>query len=179
MQWFGRRQEEDPQEFWQRTAARRGGEIGFLTFATLLGRSSDQPLELPGLLYTVGDQAWFEDFERDNWLFKIMGGRKKFEKTEISFGRSEIRSSQLVSRSGALRCVAGTIPPEKLPPVSALGRFFSTPVVQIALTNGTSLFFDMIRRDDFIKLVKKGEWPKAGAPPATTTPGTAGAPPTP
>jgi hypothetical protein len=176
MQWFGRRQEEDPQEFWQRTAARRGGEIGFLSFATLLGRSSDQPLELPGLLYTVGEQVWFEDFERDNWLFKIMGGKKKFEKTEISFGRSEIRSSQLVSRSVAMRCVAGTIAPEKLPPVSLLGKFFSTPVVQIMMTNGTSVFFDMIRRDDFIALVRGGQWPKAGTPPATETPG---APPTP
>ena len=38
MQWFGRRQEESPEDFWRETAAKRGGEIGFLTFATLLGR---------------------------------------------------------------------------------------------------------------------------------------------
>ena len=182
MQLFSRRQEEDPQEFWKRTAARRGGEIGFLTFATLLGRSSDAPVELPGLLYTVGDMAWFEDFERDNWLLKIVGGRRKYEKTEMSFARSEIISSQLVSRAGAIRCIDGTVPPEKLPPASALARFLATPVVQVKLTGGTSLFFDMIRRADFLTMVNKGKWPEAGAPPATETPGTSGArgtPPTP
>ncbi len=181
MQWFGRSKEEDPQEFWQRTAARRGGEIGFLTFATLLGRSSDAPLDLPGLLYTVGDMVWFEDFERDNWLSKIMGGRRKYEKTEISFGRLEIRSTQLVSRTSAGRCIAGGLAAESLHPVSAMGRIFSTPVVQVNLANGTAVFFDMIRRADFISMVSKGEWPKpahsAAAAPGTL--GTPGAPPTP
>src|SRR5208337_2723002 len=105
MQWFGRRREESPDEFWRQTAAKRGGEIGFLTFATLLGRSADQPLDLPGLLYTVGDMVWFEDFERDNWLAKIMGGRRKFEKTEVSFSKAEVRATRLVSRSGAMRCI--------------------------------------------------------------------------
>ena len=129
-------------------------------------------MDLPGLLYTVGEQVWFEDFERDNWLAKIIGGRRKFEKTEISFGRSEIRSSQPVSRAAAVRCISGGIPPESLRAITGISRFFFTPVVQVSLTNGTSLFFDMIRRDEFISLVRSGEWPKprtgsaAGAPPA-------------
>ncbi len=152
MQWFGRSREESPDEFWRQTAAKRGGEIAFLTFATLLGRSADQPLDLPGLLYLVGETLWFEDFERDNWLSKIMGGRKKFEKTEISFLRGEVRAVQLVSRAGAARCIAGAVPAERLSPVSAVGRIFSTPIVQVSLSNGTSLFFDMIRRGDFIAL---------------------------
>ena len=121
MQWFRRGREEDPQEFWRQTAAKRGGEIGFLTFATLLGRSGDQPLDLPGLLYTVGDMVWFEDFERDNWLAKIMGGRRKFEKTEISFSKPEVRATRLVTRSGAARCISGAVPERSspLPPPSA------------------------------------------------------------
>jgi len=171
MQWFGRGKEEDPDDFWRRTAARRGGEIGFLTFATLLGRSADEPLDLPGLLYTVGDLVWFEDFERDNWLAKIIGGRRKFEKTEISFARSEIRLSQPVSRAAAARCITGGMAPESLRAISGFGRFFSTPIVQVALENGSSLFFDMIRRDEFLSMVKTGEWPQPrrdssiGAPP--------------
>ena len=152
MQWFGRGREESPDEFWRNTAAKRGGEIGFTTFATLLGRSADQPLDLPGLLYLVGETVWFEDFERDNWLAKIMGGRRKFEKTELSFFRGEVRAMQLVSRSAAARCIAGAVAAEKLSPVSAVGRFLSTPIVQVSLSNGTSLFFDMIRRSEFIAL---------------------------
>jgi len=159
MQWFGRGKEEEPEEFWRRTAEKRGGQIGFLTFATLLGRSEDRPLDLPGLLYTVGDQVWFEDFERDNWLAKIIGGRRKYEKTELSFARGEVTSSQLVSRSSAARCIAGVLPVDKLHAVSAMARIFSTPVVQVSLANGTTLFFDMIRRAEFISQV-------AGAAPA-------------
>jgi hypothetical protein len=152
MQWFGRGKEESPEEFWRQTAAKRGGEIGFLTFATLLGRSADQFLDLPGLLYLVNDTVWFEDFERDNWLAKIVGGKRKFEKTEMSFHRSEVRASQLVSRAGATRCIAGAVPAEKLTAVSAVARVLSTPIVQVSLTNGMSLFFDMIRRGEFIEM---------------------------
>lgn len=159
MQWFGRGKEEDPEEFWQRTAAKRGGKIGFLTFATLLGRSDDRPLDLPGLLYTVADQVWFEDFERDNWLAKIIGGRRKYEKTELSFGRGEITSSRLVSRSSAVRCIAGAVPADKLHGVSAIARILSTPVVQVSLANGTTLFFDMIRRAEFISQVASASTP--------------------
>ncbi len=163
MQWFGRGKEEDPQEFWRETAARRGGEIGFLTFATLLGRSADQPLDLPGLLYTVGERLWFEDFERDNWLAKILGGKRKFEKTEISLDRPEIRSAQLVSRTAAVRCIGGGLPADRLRAVSALGRFFSQPIVQVTLSNGTAVFFDMIRRAEFLDMVSTGKWPAPSA----------------
>jgi len=162
MQWFGRSREESPEDFWRQTAAKRGGEIGFLTFATLLGRAADQPLDLPGLLYLVGETVWFEDFERDNWLAKIMGGRKKFEKTEISFARAEVRATRLVSRSSAARCIAGAVPAETLRPVSAVGRVLSTPIVQVSLSGGTSIFFDMIRRIEFIALFPLSG---GGAPP--------------
>jgi len=39
MQWFRRGPEENPEDFWAETARRRGGEIRFFTFATLVGRS--------------------------------------------------------------------------------------------------------------------------------------------
>jgi hypothetical protein len=162
MQLFRRAREEDPEEFWRQTAAKRGGEIGFLTFATLLGRSSDQLLELPGLLYTVGDMVWFEDFERDNWLARIMGGRRKFEKTELSFSTTEVRAARLVTRTGAMRCIGGAVAAEKLNAASAIGRIFSNPIVLISLSNGTSLFFDMIRRNEFVALVTS---PGSAVPP--------------
>ena len=148
--WQRRDREEDPQEFWKATAEKRGGAVGFTTFATLLGSPADRYRGLPGLLYTVGDSVWFEDFERDNWLARIMGGKRKFEKTELSFGRGEIRASKLVSRSAAMRCIGGGLAVEQLHAVSAMGRIFSTPIVQVTLENGTTLFFDMIRRAEFV-----------------------------
>ncbi len=152
MQLFGRGRDEKPEEFWRKTGEKRGGEVGFLTFATLLGRSGDQPLELPGLLYGVGETLWFEDFERDNWLARIVGSRKQFEKTELSFAKAEVRSVRFVSRSSALRCISGSVAPDKIPEATALGKIISTPIVQIALSNGTSIFFDMILRREFLAL---------------------------
>ncbi len=110
MQWFRRGPEENPADFWKETARKRGGEIGFFTFATLLGRSADVVLNFPGLLYTVGDMVWFEDFERDNWLSRILGGKGKYQKTEISFPAAEIRSPAL-SRARTPRGASAAWPP--------------------------------------------------------------------
>jgi hypothetical protein len=143
MQWLRTAQREDPEDFWKRTEETRGGTIGYRTFATLLGRSGDRPLGLSGLLYTAGEQVWFEDFERDNWLTRIVAGKSSYQKTEISFPRSEIVMLQAVSRAAAGSCIRGTIPPGSLRSPAALRRFFSTPVVQVGLAGGSALFFDV------------------------------------
>jgi len=144
--------DEDPAEFWRATAAKRGGEIGYFTFATLLGGSARGSDGLPGLLYAVDDALWFEDFERDNWLSKIVAGRTKYEKTELRFGRADVRYARLVSRGGAARCIGGGVPPDRLAPASFLTRAFSTPAVQVAMTDGSSLFFDIMKRSQFLDL---------------------------
>jgi hypothetical protein len=149
MQWFRRGPEENPDDFWRETARKRGGEIGFFTFATLVGRSGGAILNFPGLLYKAGDTFWFEDFERDNWLAKILSSRKKYEKTEISFGTAEVRFVRLVSRMNAARCVGGAVAPEQLAPATVFARVFSTPVTQIGLSDGSSLFFEIMQRKEF------------------------------
>jgi hypothetical protein len=152
MQWFGGRTDEDPKEFWRKTAEKRGGQIGFLTYAMLVGRSGAGALELSGLLYTVNETVWFEDFERSNWLSRLIGSRTKFEQTEISFGTAEVRSVRLVARNDAARCIAGKMPAEKVPEITFLGRLFSTPIAAVTLVDGATLFFDVMRLREFQKL---------------------------
>jgi hypothetical protein len=153
MQWLRRGKEEDPTEFWRQTAARRGGEIGFFTFATLLGKSGGTVLNFPGLLYTVGGVIWFEDFERDNWLSRILSSRQKYEKTEVSFSLSEVKLTRIVSRVAAARCIGGVIAPEDLAPASFFTRVFSTPVAQIGLHDGTSIFLEVMQRKELFALL--------------------------
>ena len=153
MQWLRRGKEEDPAEFWRETAARRGGEIGFFTFATLLGKSGGIVLNFPGLLYTVGDTVWFEDFERDNWLSRILSSRQKYEKTEVSFLMSEVTFTRVVSRASAARCIGGVIAPEKLAPASFFTRVFSTPVAQVGLRDGSSIFLEVMQRKELFALI--------------------------
>jgi hypothetical protein len=153
MQLFRKGPEESPADFWRQTAEKRGGQIGFFTFATFLGKSSDRFMGLPGLLYTVNDAVWFEDFERDNWLSRIITSRQKYEKTELTFLLTEVRLARLVSKVGATRCIGGAVAAEKLPPASFLTRMFSTPVSQIALEDGSSLFFEIMQRKEFFALL--------------------------
>ena len=156
MQWLRRGKEEDPAEFWRETAARRGGEIGFFTFATLLGKSGGTVLNLPGLLYMVGDTVWFEDFERDNWLSRILSSRQKYEKTELSFPVSEVKFTRVVSRAASARCIGGVVAPENLAPASFFTRVFSTPVAQVGLRDGSSIFLEvMLRKELFALLAPK------------------------
>ncbi len=149
MQLWSRRQDENPAEFWRKTGEKRGGEIGLFTFATLLGRSGDGPLGLPGLLYTVGERIWFEDFERDNWLSKILGSRQKYEKTELSFDRAEVTFSRVVSRAGAYRCISGGMAPGALHPMSAFSRLFSAHALQVGLQDSSSVFLEIMRENEF------------------------------
>jgi hypothetical protein len=155
MQLWGRRQDENPDEFWRKTGERRGGTIGLFTFATLLGRSGDGPMGLPGLLYTVGDRVWFEDFERDNWLSKILGSRQKYEKTELSFDRTEVAFSRVVSRGGAYRCIGGRVAPDALSPMSGLGRLFSAHALQVGLRDSSSVFLEILREEEFRSFLGK------------------------
>jgi hypothetical protein len=153
MQWLRRGKEEDPSEFWRQTAARRGGEIGFFTFATLLGKSGGAVLNFPGLLYTVGDTVWFEDFERDNWLSRILSSRQKYEKTEMSFSMSEVKFTRVVSRGAAARCIGGAVAPDDLATASIITRVFSTPVAQIGLHDGPSIFLEVMQRKELFALL--------------------------
>ena len=109
LQLFRRGAEENPEDFWKETALKRGGEITFFTFATLVGRSGGALLNFPGLLYKSGETFWFEDFERDNWLAKILSSRRKYEKTEMFFAAGEVQFVRLVSRMSAARCIGGAV----------------------------------------------------------------------
>ena len=112
----------------------------------------------PGLLYTVNETAWFEDFEKDNWLYRVMTGNRKFEKTEISFGLDEVTGVRPVRRGAAARCLSGSVRADALPTSSALSQFFAAPVTAVTLRTGATIFFDLLKRKEFAAL-----FPSSGA----------------
>jgi hypothetical protein len=152
--WRSKAKDMDPDEFWRQTGERRGGEVGFRTFATFLGASGEKYLALPGLLYRVGEAFWFEDFERDNWLARILSSRQGFAKTEVSFRRDEVSFTRIVSRRSATRCISGVAAPGDLRPMSALAQMLSAPVTQVGLSNGASIFFELMLQSEFVAGLK-------------------------
>jgi hypothetical protein len=151
---FGKSDTESVSEFWSRTAEKRGGQIGLCTYANYLGRTQDQILELPGLLYTVGDMVWFEDFEKNNWLARLINVGSKYQKTELGFPRSEVDYTRVVSRGAALRCIRGSVDAKNTRPLLSAAKIFFTPVVQISFTAGHSLFFEVLRQKELLGFLK-------------------------
>ncbi len=147
--------EESFDDFWRRTGEKRGGTVGAFTFATYLGRSRGEVAGLPGLMYTVGESVWFEDFERDNWLARLFGGKRQFQQTEVGFSRDEVASTRVVSRATAYRCIRGSLAPQDARPLSPFMRLFSTSAVQICLSQGQCLYFEIMKQAEIIAFVGK------------------------
>ena len=110
---------------------------------------------LPGLLYTVNSQVWFEDFERDNWLSKILGSRQKYEKTELCFDKAEVTFCRVVSRSNALRCIGGRVAAGALPAISGFARLFVAHATQVGLPDSSSVFLEIMREEEFRSFLGK------------------------
>lgn len=141
-----RRDEPDqtPEEFWAEIEEKHGGKVRFYTFTRFIGRSQAHMVNLPGLLYIINDILHFEDFEKDSMLARLMNRKSKYEKTEFSIPLERIEEKQIVSRNQAMNCIAGTVAGENLRPVSVLQKFFTTPVYQLLLDDGESVFFEQV-----------------------------------
>jgi hypothetical protein len=147
--------ERDLASFWRGVGERRGGEVGYYSFATFVGRTGSAMAGLAGLLYRVGDRFWFEDFERDSWLLRIVPPRRPFAKTEFSFERAAVTAVRVVSRAAAHRCLRGGVAPGATAPLGRGGRLASTPVVQVNLDDGGALFFEVMREREFLAAISE------------------------
>ena len=142
--------EQDLASFWRGVGERRGGEVAFYSFATFVGRAGGGPAGLSGLLYRVGGRFWFEDFERENWLLRILPPRRPFAKTEISFDLEAVTAVGVVSRATAYRCLRGGVAPGSTAALGRVARLFTTPVMQLTLADGSALFFEVMREREFL-----------------------------
>jgi len=146
--------EEDSKKFWEEVGNKKGGKVGFYTFANFLGESGGKPVSLGGLIYTVDDIIYFEDFEKDNWFAKIISRRQKYEKTEFSLRKEDIEEVKIISKSSALNCISGLIEDTGTKPFAKILAILFQSVIQIRLKSTGSFFFDIMRDKDFIKALK-------------------------
>jgi hypothetical protein len=142
--------EDEAKNFWENIERQKGGKVTFFTFATFLGESGSRQVSLGGLLYIVGDMVYFEDFEKENWIAKIFTRKQKWEKTEFSFRTGNLSEVRLVSKGTALNCIAGYLDEADTKPVSKVFAALFQPVIQIRLKGQGSLFFDIMRKKEFL-----------------------------
>ena len=146
--------QEEAREFWAGKEEERGGKVDFYTFATFLGMSDDRNSMLGGLLYTIDGKIYFEDFEKENWILKVIGRKQKWEKTEFTIKSDEIARVKVVLRGSALSCIGGRLNGEETKAVSPFMRIFTKPVVQLLMKNGASYFFEIMQLGDFMRAVQ-------------------------
>jgi len=143
------------EDFWKERQEKAGGKVQFQTFATFIGRSQDKRLDLGGLAYIINNIVYFEDFEKDNFFFKIISKRKNYTKTEFSFPVSSVQSVKEVSLGEGVNCITGIIKDTDTKGINPVVRFFSNPILQISMEGGYSYFFDIMRRKEFIEIIRQ------------------------
>jgi len=144
------KQDTDTSKFWEEREREKGGRVSFFTFATFLGRSNDKAMNLGGLLYIINGTVIFEDFEKDNWLFKILNRKREYTKTEFDIQKDDIAETKLVSKNVALNCIAGIISDTETKPLVGLQNIFYQKVFQLRLKSGYSLFFEIMKAKEFV-----------------------------
>ena len=141
---------DESRHFWEEREKQKGGKVSFFTFATFLGRSGDKTLNLGGLLYLINKTLIFEDFEKENWLLKILNRKKGYEKTEFDIKRKDIAEIKLVSKNTALNCISGFINDVDTKSLSGVGGLLLQKVFQIRMKSGYSLFFEIMKIKEFL-----------------------------
>jgi len=142
--------EQEAREFWAKKEEEKGGRVKFYTFATYMGRWSDRSVALGGLVYIVKNNIYFEDFEKENWILRVVQRKSKYEKTEFSIDIDDISETKITSRNSALNCIEGFVEPGNTKTLAPLMKLLAKPVVQINLKNGSALFFEIMKAGEFI-----------------------------
>ncbi len=151
---FGSKQETiSAEEFWRRTAEKRGAEILFNTFAVYMGRAKENLHDLAGLLYLAGDTLWFEDFEKDGGLMGLFIRKSAYVKTEFSVPKADIVSVKPIQKKDALSCIRGVLQPAAVTAMSRFNGFFARPVIQIALSSGGAVYFEAMKEKELMQVL--------------------------
>jgi hypothetical protein len=146
---------ESPDEFWQEREEQKGGKVAYRSFAVFIGSTDTGMSNLPGLVYIINGILYFEDFEKENFLFKIISRKKKWQKTEFSIVLSNVAEVKLVSKESAIACIGGNISTSETKTLSKFRKMFAKAAIQVHMQSGYSLFLEIMEQSGFISAVQK------------------------
>jgi hypothetical protein len=142
-------------EFWDNIEAEYNARVCFKTYAILLGKSSDIPLNIAGLFYVVDHQVIFENLERGPSMFQFLTRKEKFQKYKIHFAVEDVLDVKEISKATSHRCIDGSMNHSETKAVGSYYRFFFKSICQIRLRPDYSLFFDVLDLKSLISFLKK------------------------
>ncbi len=153
---------EEAKKYWEEKERIYGGKVEYYTFAVFMGTSRSSYFRLGGILYFINNKLCFEDFEKDNWLSKLIQKNKKYEKTEFSIDQDALEGIYVVSRSSAIKAITTGVENNKIKPLKGIGKILFQPVVQFKLKDGKSYFFEIMQLKDLKKFLKNKRLPYTG-----------------
>jgi hypothetical protein len=149
-------EEMDANTFLRSLEEQNGGPLEWKTYAFYIGASGDRsPRSLGGLIYAVAGKIIFEDFERENTLFKLFGRKRKYEKFKIEAPLDSIRELRSISASDAKRVVNGKTDASKPEPLSGLRKILSKRTEALIFDDGSAWFFEMYDHNGLRALLEK------------------------
>ncbi len=135
---------------------RIGGKILYRTYCTWYGRVGMEKREYGVFLYSDGKTVIYEDFDRAPQILGIpikTRKKEKYEKLEVSFPVSAIKSIRRVTKRSAQLSVMNARDMSRS--ANTLDRILRTLVTKVELDDGTVLFFEMIDHKEFVDRIRK------------------------
>ncbi|MDA3808740.1 MAG: hypothetical protein PF518_00280 [Spirochaetaceae bacterium] len=148
---------ENAETFKKEREEKFGGEIRFMTYTKFIGTaSSSKVINRGGILYVIKDTIHFEDFEKSGGLMIILNQKEDYTKTEFSLELEKISMVKEIREKDAINCVNRRISEnEILPGPKGVLSLFSKSVLQVFATGQNSLFFDLLDKEDFMKIINE------------------------
>lgn len=127
---------------------KRGGPLTWRTFCTFYANSNGVIRDHGVFLYEVNQHFWYEDFEHTAQIFGIPLPKPKnaqpYVKFEADFDPSEVKSVRIINKKAAISYCMGKKKYEKLKPANWFDKLFCQCVTELALEDGTVLFFEVM-----------------------------------
>ncbi len=137
----------DGNEFIKGLETKRGCPVGWRTYSTFYADSNGVVREYGVFLYEAGGRFWFEDFEHEPQIlgFKLPKSKNAapYVKFESGFDPNDVLETRTVKKNVAKSFAGGFKPHSKVKAAGTFARFFSQCVTEVALKNGTVLFFEL------------------------------------
>ena len=138
----------DAEVFLKNLEEKRGGKIDWRTFCMFYADSNGKVCEHGVFLYEVNKHFWYEDFEHLPQIFGFNLPKPKhaepYVKFEADFSPEVVKTVRMVKEKSAVAFCKGYKKYEKLKVAGTFTKLFCQCVTEIALQDGTVLFFELM-----------------------------------
>ncbi|QEN06152.1 hypothetical protein EW093_16145 [Thiospirochaeta perfilievii] len=140
------------EQFIKEREERYGGSISFISFAKYIGSSlGNKPENLSGLIYIIGQNIYFEDFQPSPSILLTNRDQTPYRKFEIAINLDDILEAVNVKELECKKSINGLTPSSEITGIKTwFEKLFFKSVVMIRLKDKSSIFLDITNNKVFL-----------------------------